>query len=99
MAAAQKHAAREGKVAVEVVQRLPRYFFFLAAFLGAVFFAALLGAFLPAAFLAAAGSAPFFPPKTRSQFDQNSGVVPVRTIGPPITLSLLDDCRQKGMVC
>ncbi len=31
----------------------------------------------------------FLPPKTLSQFAQNSGVVPVRTIGPPICRSPL----------
>jgi hypothetical protein len=66
---------------------LDDYFFFFAAFLAA-FFAPFFGAAVldATAFLAALGlsdavSEDFFP-KTVSQFFQNSGVVPVLTMGP-----------------
>ena len=74
--------------------RRPHYFFF-AAFL-ADFFAAFFGAAAAfvAFFLAAFGAVDevlfFFPPKTWSQFFQNSGVVPVRTIGPLMLWFLLN---------
>lgn len=65
--------------------------FFLAAF----FFATFFTDFFLADFFLADFGADFFlppsdfcsPPKTRSQFSQYSGVVPVRTIGPPIIRS------------
>jgi hypothetical protein len=51
-----------------------------------VFFLAALGLADLAPFFAAAffGFVPAFFPNAKSQFCQNSGVVPVRTIGPPM---------------
>jgi hypothetical protein len=54
-------------------------FFFVIPFFATAFFAE--AAFLDAAVFVAV---PFLPPNALSQFSQNSGVVPVRTIGPPI---------------
>lgn len=64
-----------------------------AAFFGALFLAA---AFFVAAFAGAFFLADFFPPKALSQFSQNCGVVPVRTIGPLITEFRLSDLTCDG---
>lgn len=65
------------------VNSRPDYFFLpFLAFLAA-FFAALGAAFLA---LDLAGLAAFFLPNTFSQFFENVGVGPVRTIGPDIVV-------------
>jgi hypothetical protein len=67
---------------------LGRYFFRAAFFFGA-FLAVLFEADFFFVDFGAVARDELLPPKIRSQFDENLGVAPVRTIGPDIISSCL----------